>query len=135
MKSSQYYDALADQLPGEQLEDEFYQILGADSSSAADEVSEALFQLSVRQWNSYELPKQELRQKVTRSVLRMWDNSDAKRAECLLAVISRMGLGDAFRFIRKMDAALFSKEVNDLVQEAVAEFGDTVDDPYSGVRR
>lgn len=134
MNTIQYYKDLPDRLTTAQLQDEFAAVLGADPSREASSIAAALFELSERQWTTYELASEGLRRDVAKMVLQVWNDQDLDRAECLLGVISRMGLGDVLGHLREKDASCFSADVRIALKEAIDEFGATVDDPYSGMK-
>lgn len=135
MNTIQYYEELPDRLEPAQLRDEFAAVLATDPSREASSIAAALFELSERQWNTYELASEGLRRDISTMVLQIWDDQDLDRAECLLGVISRIGLGGALRHLQQKDASSFSVSVRNALEGAIAEFGDTVDDPYSGLRK
>src|SRR5690606_21754149 len=97
MNPVEYYGNLPDVLPQQQIEAEFVAVLAADATSHANEIAEALFELSDRQWHTYEMASEQLRQDAASMILLIWDANDADRAESLLATIGMLGLGDAFR--------------------------------------
>lgn len=134
MKTTDYYEDLPDSMSREELSQEFAEVLVANLETDAEIVSEALFALSERQWNTYELADEKLRASVSEAILKLWDDDDADRADLLLGVISRMGLGDVLRQLRKKDPSSYSKNVRNSLEEAIGEFGDTVDDPYFGMK-
>lgn len=134
MKTIDYYEDLPDSISQEELNQEFAEVLAANLKNDADLVSEALFALSERQWNTYELAESQLRVDVSALVFKLWDDDDANRAELLLGVISRMGLGEVLRQLRSKDLSSFSSDVRNALAEAISEFGDTVDDPFSGMK-
>jgi hypothetical protein len=134
MKTLAYYESLPDSMTSRQLREEFVDVLAADPKSDAKLISEALFALSERQWNTYELADEQVRTDVATMALTLWNDHDAELAEALLGITSRLGLGCVLKHLQERDSALFSANVGRLVSEAVSEFGDTVDDPYSGMR-
>jgi hypothetical protein len=135
MNTIQYYEDLPDRLTTAQLQDEFAAVLAADPSREASSIAAALFELSERQWNSCELASEGLRRDVAKMVLRVWNDQDLDCAECLLGVISRLGLADVLGHLREKDASSFSASVRTALKEAIEEFGATVDDPYSGMKK
>lgn len=126
---------LPDQLTTAQLQSEFEVLLSADPSHETSSIASALFELSQRQWGTYELVSEELRCEIAKLVLRIWNDQDSDCAECLLGVICRLGLGDVLRHLRARDASSFSADVRDVMNEAIEEFGSSVDDPYSGMKK
>ena len=134
MKTLVYYEDLPDSMTCDQLRDEFVQILAADTRSEAALISEALFALSERQWNTCKLADEQLRADISMVVLRLWDDQDADRAATLLGITSRLGLGVVLKQLRESDRSLHSVKVRKTVEEAIREFGDTVEDPYSGMK-
>jgi hypothetical protein len=134
MKTPAYYEDLPDSMTCDQLRDEFIEVLATDAQSEAASISEALFALSERQWNTYELADERLRADISTMILRLWDDQDADRAATLLGITSRLGLGVVLERLREGDRSLRSFNVRKTLEEAIREFGDTVDDPYSGMK-
>ena len=134
MKTLAYYEALPDSMTCWQLRDEFVEVLAADPESNAELISAALFALSERQWSTYELVDEQLRADIAAMTLKLWNDHDGDLAEMLLGTTSRLGLGQVLRQLREKDWSLYSVSVRKAVAEAISEFGDTVDDPYSGIR-
>ncbi|MCP4170996.1 MAG: hypothetical protein GY758_09525 [Fuerstiella sp.] len=133
MKTIEFYEDLPDSITQDELCHEFSEVLAADVESDPELASEALFALSERQWNTYELADEQLRTDVAAMTLKLWDDQDADRAETLLGVTSRMGLGVVLQHLRKKDRSSYSAEVRKSVEDAINEFGDSVDDPFSGM--
>ena len=134
MKSIDYYEDLADILSAERIKSEFADVLAAKPVHGND-IADALFALSERQWNTYELADQKLRVAVSDKIKQIWDGRNTVRAEALIGVIGFLGLGDTFRHLLSLPKSMMSDEVRLQLDEASKDFGDTVDDPYSGMRQ
>lgn len=134
MKTMEYYEDLPDAMSQVELSREFAEVLEAKLETDTGIAAEALFALSERHWNTYKLADEKLRFSISKAIPILWNNADTNRAEILLGVISRMGLGDALRRLQEMDRSSFSEGVRIVLEEAISEFGDTVDDPYFGIK-
>ena len=99
----------------------------------AAKIADALFELSERQWHTYELLSASLRKQVSSTILDIWDDNDPDLAESLLGVTSRLGLGRVLEHLQLKESSSFSPNVRRIVDEAIQEFGESVNDPYSGM--
>jgi len=93
-----------------------------------------LLELSDRQWHTYTILCDSLRKEIEDILVSLWDGGDLAVAEDVIAITARLGLVGVFEFFSTQDADNLSLEVAAEIRAAIAEFGDTVGDPYSGMR-
>ncbi len=134
MKAITYYEQLSDSMTVEELHQEFIEVLNAYGQVDGSTISNALFELSERQWNTFEKAEVGLQRDIGRLLITIWDDRDVDRAETLLGVVARLGLVGVLKQLQNRDPSLFSAEVLKAVKDAVSEFGPTVEDPYSGLK-
>lgn len=134
MKSLDYYERLPDSMRPEELRDEFMALLRAPPGEGEQHTMvQALFELADRQWHSYEPLAPDLRDALSERILELWSDTDAERARWCLGVIAHVGLGDALRSLASRAPASLHPAVRRELEEALSEFGGSVDDPWVGL--
>lgn len=133
MPTLKHYEDLPDNVTCAELVQEFHTLLAEPQCMSPLDLSDALFELASRQWNTFEHLSDEMKQMASAKVIEWWSDSDTRRAEALLGAIARLGLGDTLRLLQARDISRMSDEVRQSLVEASSEFGETVDDPYSGL--
>ncbi|MFZ6780787.1 hypothetical protein ACO0LD_28475 [Undibacterium sp. Ji83W] len=131
--------ALPDELTYHQLEHEFACIIerikSAPENQDSDILMSALFELADRQWNSYSLLSDTFRHQLDLLVLKIWSKDSLDSTEALMGIIARLGLTNAFSKVILTNPHELKDEIKTEIASAIVEFGDTVDDPYFGIRR
>ncbi|POA33806.1 hypothetical protein C1884_16350 [Pseudomonas sp. GW460-R15] len=107
---------------------------GADTKCNKFDVVNVLLELSDRQWHTYTILCDSLRSDLESILISYWDGSDLEFVEGAIAITARLGLVGFFNFILAQDFKVLSLEVAEEIRGAIAEFGDSVGDPYSGVQ-
>lgn len=68
-------------------------------------------------------------------VLKIWSKDSLDSTEALMSIIARLGLTNAFSKVILTNPQELKDEIKTEIASAIVEFGDTVDDPYFGIRR
>ncbi|MEO8489357.1 hypothetical protein [Pseudomonas sp.] len=97
------------------------------------ELVKSLVQLSDRQWHTYSLLDNSLRERIEHRVLSLWDGHDLEQAEQVISIMASLGLEAINTFLASRSPTDVSPEVFNEISLALSEFGDSVSDPYSGV--
>ena len=130
--------ALPDLLENIELEREFIHIIGriqsAPENKGADTLLSTLFELADRQWYTYLPLSENIRQQLDMLLLNIWSKESLASTEVLVGVIARLGLSGAFSELRLTSPDQLTDEVSTEIASAIVEFGDTVGDPYSGLK-
>ncbi|TVT79915.1 hypothetical protein [Pseudomonas sp. H3(2019)] len=136
MKDFLYYCSLPDSMSGGELYIEFLEIVesGADTKCNKSDVVNILLELSERQWNTCMILSDSLKRELEGILISYWDGSDLEFVEGAIAITARLGLVGFFNFILVQDFKVLSLEVAEEIRGAIAEFGHSVGDPYSGVQ-
>ncbi|WP_146039798.1 MULTISPECIES: hypothetical protein [unclassified Pseudomonas] len=136
MKDFSYYCSLPDSMSEGELYIEFLGVVesGADTKCNKFDVVNVLLELSDRQWHTYTILCDSLRSDLESILISYWDGSDLEFVEGAIAITARLGLVGFFNFILAQDFKVLSLEVAEEIRGAIAEFGDSVGDPYSGVQ-
>lgn len=98
-----------------------------------EESLEDLYELSDRQWHTYELLSDSLKEKIEQYLYKIIDLDSYLIMDWILIIIPRLGLQNVFFSILKRKSDIKNIEVLKLIEEAENEYGDTVSNPYSGI--
>lgn len=130
--------SLPDSMSCEQVEKEFamlIQSIGAEP--LANEfllIMTALSELADRQWATYELLNNQIKDKIEEIAIKVWQQNSLDSTEKLICVIGRIGLTNAWSYLVSIKPSTLSPEVTDEIASAIIEIGDSVGDPYAGMR-
>lgn len=92
-----------------------------------------LFELADRQWHTYQLLEESVKKKVERYLENVIDFEDSEIMDYILCIIPRIGLSNLFSYILENKNAIQNREILLNIMESEDEYGDTVDNPYSGM--
>lgn len=136
MKNFSYYCSLPDSMSVDELYVEFLEVVegSADAKCNKSDVVNVLLELSDRQWHTYTILCDSLQNDLESILISYWDGSDLEFVEGAIAITARLGLVGFFDFISSRDVESLSSEVAEEIRGAIAEFGGSVGDPYSGVQ-
>lgn len=136
MKAVSYYDALPDTMTAEDLRHEFSSIIDsiAIQRKKRGECLQALWALSDRQWHSYTVLEEPLKTQLDTFLIACWDGFDLACVELAISVSAGLGLQGTHDFILSRKADEVSFEVAEAIEDAIAQLGTDVSDPYSGMR-
>ncbi|WP_072398569.1 MULTISPECIES: hypothetical protein [unclassified Pseudomonas] len=136
MKDISYYSALPDGMTEAELYLEFVEVVGCfeNSECSGYVFLAALSELSERQWHTYSLLCDKLRGRIEGSLKNLWDGRNLEAAQVIVSVVAYLGLEGLFAFICSQASKSLSDEVSAEVKSAIAEFGSSVGDPFSGMR-
>ena len=84
--------------------------------------------------HTHELLDNDLRQRVAKELQHFWKNDDVNRVEALFGIAARIGLLEFLDFVSTLDQSQFSDGVRTVIKKSLTEFGDTIADPYSGLK-
>lgn len=92
-----------------------------------------LLELSDRQWHTYELLDQEIKQQLERYLKSIIDFEDEEIMDYILCIIPRLGLENLFEYILKNKINIHNENVMANINEAESEYGGEVNNPYAGM--
>jgi len=98
------------------------------------EFSKSLLELSDRQWHTYTILDFELKCQVEEILKLIWDGQDLELVEIIIGVVARLGLEEVYNFVRTYPVEKLSLKVSSEIKVALAEIGNSVSDPYSGMK-
>ena len=130
-----YYQSLPDSMPVEDVAKELHELLMEKPFSGKSKFDflQALLELSDRQWHTYELLCEPLKTQIEKVLIAEWDGFDFDFAEGSIVVAAHLGLVGLFDFISSQNVSELSSEVAIEIKQAIAELGDNIADPYSGM--
>ena len=131
MKGLEYYEQLPDYMSVDQLDAEFREFLSNAERIQPDlAYVESLLALSERQWHTYELLVNDLRNRISLFLVDVWKDDDVEEADAILSITGMLGLPAVLDFLSSKATDSFSPDVRKSVKEAFDEFGSTISDPY-----
>lgn len=92
-----------------------------------------LIELSDRQWHTYELLDNEIKEQLEKYLKSIIDFEDEQIMDCILCIIPRLGMGKLFRYILENKMNIKSQNVLHNILESEIEYGKEVDNPYFGM--
>ena len=132
MKSPEYYERLPDDMTVDQLDAEFREILSVPASDRSELVYvDSLHELSERQWHTYNLLGNDLRDKTSLVLTELWKDDDVEMADTILGITGMLGLPSVMDYLSSRPTESFSPDVKKSVRDAFKEFGATISDPYA----
>ncbi|TLG88065.1 hypothetical protein FEM54_27965 [Pseudomonas edaphica] len=136
MKKLEYYSALPDSMPEGDIRSELVALLRdfENQDLGRLEFSKSLLELSDRQWHTYTILDFELKCQVEEILKLIWDGQDLELVEIIIGVVARLGLEEVYNFVRTYPVEKLSLKVSSEIKVALAEIGNSVSDPYSGMK-
>ena len=136
MKNFEYYASLPDFMTKEGLEMAFAELLNEfePEKNGSAELIKSLVQLSERQWHTYSVLDNSLRERIEHCLLSLWNGHDLEQAEEVISIMASLGLEAINTFLASRSPKDVSPEVFNEISLALSEFGGSVSDPYIGMR-
>lgn len=136
MKELAYYHGLPDYMPGGKLLVEFLRMVECYEIGGCDKrmFLEALLELADRQWHTYVVLRNDVRVRIESILIGLWDGNNLAVAENVLILCGRLGLQDLYVFCRTQREKGVLPEIEEEIVSAILEFGDSVADPYLGLK-
>ncbi|KYC80296.1 hypothetical protein MOE82_12565 [Bacillus licheniformis] len=131
------FDELPDSLSEDTLEKYFNQIVdiyeSAKDSISYIELSEAIYQLSERQWHTYKILDDKIKHKIDILIKNILDANSYDLIDNATSIIAYLGLPESFKALQEMIKENPSEEVRELIEETIEELEGNVENPYSGL--
>ena len=131
------FHELPDSIEGSKMKEYFDEYLSyycnnTNSENVHYALSE-LLELADRQWHTYELLEECVKEKVERYLKAVIDFEDVEIMDDILCIIPRIGLSNLFNYILQNKHSIQNREILLNITESENEYGDDVDNPYSGM--
>lgn len=96
--------------------------------------TDALIQLSERQWHTYENLNPEIKKSLEEWIVRSWSTDSLDLVENIISITALLGLSVVFNFMKISYESIKELDVKKSVQEAIKELDGSIEDPYSGMK-
>lgn len=130
------YASLPDSMPAEEVADLFIELLDEverDNTADRMRVVEALGELSERQWHTYTELAPSIRKRVESWIICNWDIESLPFVEIVTSIVPRLGLVQCVYLFRETLKKSLNPKVREVLEESLAEYGDSIADPFSGM--
>lgn len=132
--------ALPEYLPSPQVEKELASLLRSFRHGMPDAqekllMMEALAQLADRQWQTFETLPHAARKRLSAFAIGVWERRSLASTALLISIIRTLGLADALAFATSLDPQTLEPIIASELRDALDEFGDTVDNPYTQIKQ
>ncbi len=125
------YKTLSDNLESEELEGYFNDFLKQYSDKPKSlSALRQLYELSYRQWGTYELLAPELSEKISKYIISSVNFKSYDIMDTIISIIENLFLVDAFDFIVSQKDTVTSASVKQLISEAEDDYSDSICNPY-----
>lgn len=125
------YKTLSDNLEPEQLEGYFNEFLNEYSNKPKSiKALKQLYELSYRQWDTYELLAPELSKKINDYIISSINFKSYDIMDTIISIVENLFLKNAFQFIISKKETVTSTAVKKLISEAEEEYSDAINNPY-----
>lgn len=101
-----------------------------DGSISLDSALYQLKELTYRQWYTFELLDEEIRQNIDDWLIEVWDSTSVEKADIVTFIVANLGLIRTFAFLEQEYRFITSDQVRDIVAETIRELKDSIADPY-----
>lgn len=131
------YSELPDYMTVEELEKYFTQLIDYSmkvSDIYNESISEAVYELSDRQWHTYEPINNDIKEKIEVWINKVWNTNSPELIENITSIIGLLGLVKSFQLVKKSISDDISEEVREILEMTIKELNGNVEDPYSGMR-
>lgn len=130
------YQDLPDYMDTETLKTLFIHILSNDLYyQDQNRVLNNIYELAERYWHTYELIDNELKDKISDFIIKRIDQNSVENIDIILSIIPLLGLSEVLNEIIANKDLIKKEEIYALLYEAYNEYGYTVDDPHSGMKK
>lgn len=128
------FDELPDSLSQDTLEKYFNQMIEMYESTkdtvSKIELSEAIYQLSERQWHTYKMLEGKIKHKVDIWIKNILDVNSYDLMDNATSIIAYLGLPESFQALQEM---IREEKISDEVIELIEELEGNIENPYSGL--
>lgn len=131
-----YFQNLPDYMSTDELKVEFNNFVKSIEANDYEllDALQSLIELADRQWHTYELIDEMLKEIIEDWLIRVIDFNSEEIIEYETSVIGRLGLSKLFSLMKEALSTDLKKEVRQIIDETIAEIGDHVIDPYHGMK-
>lgn len=103
------------------------------NSNNVSYVLEELLELADRQWHTYELLDNDVKNQLEKYIINILDFENEEIMDYIMCIIPRIGLKKVYDYIVNIKDSITNCNVKKILEESISEYGDSVSDPYSGM--
>jgi hypothetical protein len=129
---------MPDVLDSEEVRRAFEELLAKPKPSSSDEAIDfaiALWEIADRQWHTYSQLDARTKKSLDDWIAANWNSKCEKMTGYLLGVIGNVGLSNSFQLMKDSLDGQLPSAVRKKISEAINEFGATVEDPHSSMKK
>lgn len=132
----EYYKNLPDYMSVDELKKLFNNFKSnvEDNEYDVGEVLESLLELADRQWHTYELLDNDIRDEIENWLLSINDIDSEDVIEYITLIVGRLGLVKLYETIKDALSVNLKKEVRQIIIETVKEMDGHVENPFYGMK-
>lgn len=131
------YALLPDSLTPDETRSLFRELMATGEPPNAEEgaaLADAMNEVADRHWHTYTLLDGTTRNAVDDWVVHHWDRTSLAKVRALICVIAKLGLTRSAALLRRELQFDMPSPVRNEIDNALREFGSSVEDPYSGIK-
>jgi flagellar biosynthesis component FlhA len=128
---------LPDKVSAEELKELFNSFLDyieKEEQQDAMGISEALLELADKQWHTYKILDEVTKNRIEKWIFQNWNTSSADLVDVILSIIGYLGLEENYKMVKQELDKSIQPEVRKMIMDAIEEYGESVSDPYSGMK-
>lgn len=127
-------DNLADYMDKKSLYNWFNDVLNYAESDksheSVDEITDALYELSLRQWHVYEQLDNHMKKRIEMWIKEVWTGRTPDFIEGITGIIGILGLGNIYRYIKDSLETEEDDDIRAMIRYVIKELEGHEDNPY-----
>ncbi|NBI31140.1 hypothetical protein [Chengkuizengella marina] len=132
----EFYQNLPDRMSKSDLKIHFNKLLHLYNTTkdyTKFEFSEVLYQLSERQWYTYEVLDGKLQMEIDKLTKELWDQNSYEVVDNVTSIVAHLGLKESYQIIKQSLSSNLDNNIKGLIEETIKELDGNNEDPYSGM--
>ena len=97
---------------------------------SVEEITDALYELSLRQWHVYEQLDNQMKKRIELWIKEVWKHRTTDFLEGVTGIIGMLGLGNIYRYIKSSFETEDNDNIRDMIRYVVKELDGHEDNPY-----
>lgn len=132
------YSCLPDYMTTGELEKYFKELINwAETVDRVNDVkiSEALYELSDRQWHTYEVLSDSLKVQIENWINKVWNTKSLELIENITSIIGNLGLVQSYELVKRSIDEDISSEIKQVLEATIKEINGHIGDPYFSMKK
>jgi hypothetical protein len=131
---------LPDYMDKKSLEEWFSNVLdyadaGDGSIESVEEITDALYELSLRQWHIYEKLDNKMKDRVENWIKKVWAHRTTEFLYRITGIIGMLGLGNIYKCIKSSLETETNDDIKQMIRYIVKELDGHEDNPYWNLKK